>query len=136
MFHVVKPNQEGILSKIEPFKDECGKWWFRLFYEYEDEEGYHRVVYPKVEAPFYQAIVPYVNTNADRDSIYIRTKDTANLERSTFYDAHIRMTISKPIEKCYCCDVVIRPKKRKMTLWEIEKELGYPIELTNETEDY
>lgn len=133
----MKPNQKGVLSRIETFKDECGKWWFRLFYEYEDEKGYHRVAYPKVEVPFYQTVVPFVNTTGDPDSVYICTKDVVRLERASFYDAHMRMAMDdKPIEKCYCADAVIRPKKRKMALWEIEKELGYPIELVNEMEDY
>ena len=57
----MKTNQKGTLTRIEPFKDECGKWWFRLFYEYEDEKGLHRVAYPKVEVPFFQTIVPFVN---------------------------------------------------------------------------
>lgn len=133
---MMKQNQKGSLTRIEPFKDECGKWWFRLFYEYEDEKGLHRVAYPKVEVPFHQTIVPFVNTNSNSDSVYIYTEGLSYLEQSTFYDMDIRMTMDEPIEKCYCMDAVIRPKKRRMALWEIEKELGYSIELVNETEDY
>ena len=77
-----------------------------------------------------------MNTNSNSDSVYIYTEGLSYLEQSTFYDMDIRMTMDKPIEKCYCMDAVIRPKKRKMALWEIEKELGYSIELVNETEDY
>lgn len=132
----MKTNQKGILSRIEPFKDECGKWWFRLFYEYEDEKGIHRVAYPKVEVPFNQTIVPHVFMDNDSNHVHIYTDGLSYLEQSTFYDADIRMTMDKPIGKCYVCDALIKPKKRKMTLWEIEKELGYSIELVNEMEDY
>lgn len=101
--------------------------YLKLVYEYEDGYGIHELTIPQVEFPFGNRLdLTYIcenNPALQRLSIHLCTEgDVANvyLHDSKSYDGLV-----------YYTDKIIKRKPKKMTIEEIERELGYKIEIVS-----
>ena len=104
-----------------------GSRYLRLVYEYEDSYGIHELTIPQVEFPFGNRLnLMYIcenNPALQRLSIRLCTEgDVTNvyLHNSKSYDGLV-----------YYTDKIIKRKPKKMTLEEIERELGYKVEIVS-----
>ena len=122
------------LVAIIPFKEKHGgreEWYFELKYCYVDSKGKHLLHIPKVRSPFVKSSIPPIN-EYDPDygvalaTPYINCNDTCELLLAPpVYEARMQGVTNIG----YCFDVVTEPVTRKMTLKEIEDELGYKVEI-------
>ena len=99
--------------------------YLKLVYEYEDNYGIHELTIPQVEFPFGSRLgLTYIcenNPALQRLSIRLCTVgDFANvyLYDTKSYDGLV-----------YYTDKIIKRKPKKMTIEEIERELGYKVEI-------
>ena len=104
-----------------------GSRYLKLVYEYEDSHGIHELTIPQVEFPFgnrLNLIYTHENNPAlQRLSIRLCTEgDITNvyLHDSKSYDGLV-----------YYTDKIIKRKPKKMTIEEIERELGYKVEIVS-----
>ena len=104
-----------------------GSRYLKLVYEYEDSYGIHELTIPQVEFPFGNRLgLTYIcenNPALQRLSIRLCTKsDVANvyLYDTKSYDGLV-----------YYTDKIIKRKPKKMTVEEIERELGYKVEIVS-----
>lgn len=104
-----------------------GSRYLKLVYEYEDSYGIHELTIPQVEFPFGNRLdLTYIcenNPALQRLSIHLCTEgDVANvyLHNSKSYDGLV-----------YYTDKIIKRKPKKMTIEEIERELGYKVEIVS-----
>ena len=104
-----------------------GSRYLKLVYEYEDSHGVHELTIPQVEFPFGNRLnLIYIHGNnpeLQRLSIRLCTDgDVANvyLHDTKSYDGLV-----------YYTDKVIKHKPKKMTIEEIERELGYKVEIVS-----
>lgn len=104
-----------------------GSRYLKLVYEYEDSYGIHELTIPQVEFPFGNRLgLTYIcenNPELQRLSIHLCTEgDVANvyLHNSKSYDGLV-----------YYTDKIIKHKPKKMTIEEIERELGYKVEIVS-----
>lgn len=104
-----------------------GSRYLKLVYEYEDSYGIHELTIPQVEFPFGNRLnLIYIHENnpaPQRLSIRLCTDgDVANvyLHNSKSYDGLV-----------YYTDKIIKRKPKKMTIEEIERELGYKVEIVS-----
>ena len=104
-----------------------GSRYLKLVYEYEDSYGIHELTIPQVEFPFGNRLdLTYIcenNPALQRLSIRLCTEgDVTNvyLHNSKSYDGLV-----------YYTDKIIKRKPKKMTLEEIERELGYKVEIVS-----
>lgn len=104
-----------------------GSRYLKLVYEYEDSYGIHELTIPRVEFPFGNRLgLTYIcenNPALQRLSINLCTEgDVANvyLHDTKSYDGLV-----------YYTDKIIKRKPKKMTIEEIERELGYKVEIVS-----
>lgn len=104
-----------------------GSRYLKLVYEYEDSYGIHELTIPQVEFPFGNRLnLIYIHENnpeLERLSIHLCTEgDVASvyLHNSKSYDGLV-----------YYTDKIIKRKPKKMTIEEIERELGYKVEIVS-----
>lgn len=102
-----------------------GSRYLKLVYEYEDSYGVHELTIPQVEFPFGNRLnLIYIHENnpaLQGLSIRLCTEgDVANvyLHDTKSYDGVV-----------YYTDKIIKHKPKKMTIEEIERELGYKVEV-------
>lgn len=102
-----------------------GSRYLKLVYEYEDSFGIHELTIPQVEFPFGNRLnlIHIYENNPTRQGLSIRLcteGDVANvyLHDTKSYDGVI-----------YYTDKIIKHKPKKMTIEEIERELGYKVEI-------
>lgn len=104
-----------------------GSRYLKLVYEYEDGYGIHELTIPQVEFPFGNRLnlkhIYEANPALRRLSIRLCTEgDVANV---CLYDTKTDDGF------VYYTDKIIKHKPKKMTLEEIERELGYKIEIVS-----
>lgn len=104
-----------------------GSRYLKLVYEYEDSYGIHELTIPQVEFPFGNRLnlihIHEDNPALQRLSIRLCTEgDVASvyLHNSKSYDGLV-----------YYTDKIIKRKPKKMTIEEIERELGYKVEIVS-----
>ena len=104
-----------------------GSRYLKLVYEYEDSHGVHELTIPQVEFPFGNCLnLIYIHENnpaLQRLSIHLCTEgDVTNvyLHDTKSYDGLV-----------YYTDKIIKRKPKKMTIEEIERELGYKVEIVS-----
>lgn len=106
-------------------------WFLRLVYTYEDDAGLHEVTFPKVTLPFNQNSIPNFECtfNYERPYIsppmYIDTLDSVLALGGYVLDP----LTCKAISNTRMTDIIVKPKTHKMTIEEIEKRLGYKVEI-------
>lgn len=101
---------------------EQGTWYMSLTYEYDEKDGKHVTVYPKVLFPFSVFAVPAVSQGSNPAII--------TLGRTPIYEAPVRNPVTyEYLKKGYAFDFLTEPVVREMTVEEIEKELGHKVKI-------
>lgn len=115
------------------YKDTDNIYYMRLEYDYYADDGKHRLIIPKAEFPFGREYMPVIDkTGVDLHNVYtIESKGRVHLWPSCTANPKTRETIN---DVCLT-DYLIEPATKKMTIDEIEKALGYKIEIVNKKED-
>jgi hypothetical protein len=112
-------------------QDEDGTWYIELKYEYEDESGIHVRYYPKIEFPFFCGKLPPEEFSSDRFghgelTISLIANEVA-VHRGNFWNP----MSGKMMNDVCVVDNLVKPAVHNMTIEEIEKELGYKINIIN-----
>lgn len=124
-------NLPAILKIANAYRED-GKYYLKLVYEYESDNGIHQLIYPKVVFPFPQNWTPCIEAeySLGSQSISLHPYDmcTALLGDVTVPKSD-GVTITTT--DVAVTDVLVKPKIHKMTIEEIEKELGYKVEIVS-----
>ena len=120
------------LKKVEPYKVD-DRWYLRLIYEYQSDIGdVFEMEIPMADLPFTQNMVPEIIT--DNYSDYPWDKNYYIRAFLTYVDGiycipiHVgKSTIADNAEGCFIRKSICR----RMTVEDIEKELGYKIEIVD-----
>ena len=94
-------------------------YYLNLTYDCEDEKSVYVLNIPRVELPYFDN--PYINVINDGDA----TNATIG------FFGGVRLPIYKDQNGALLSKVVIEEKTHKMTVAEIEKKLGYKIEIVS-----
>ena len=102
-----------------------GSRYLKLVYEYEDSYGIHELTIPQVEFPFGNRLnLTYIcENNPALQRLSIRLCTVGDLTNVYLYDTKSDDGL------VYYVDKIIKRKPKKMTLEEIERELGYKVEI-------
>lgn len=124
-----------MLKKVDTFKED-EIWYMRLEYEFSDETGTYIRILPKVRFPYDIFEGPIYKTYD-----FLRMNAFANDDPYFTIDEELPICKGKVIDpltgvEYEANDIIflVKPNVRKMTLKEIEKKLGYKIELVDKTE--
>ena len=101
--------------------------YLRLVYQYEDENGIHELTIPQVEFPFGNRLnLKYIyETNPALRRVSIRLCTEGDVANVFLYGTKTDNDFA------YYTDKIIKHKPKKMTLGEIERELGYKVEIVS-----
>lgn len=124
-------NDNAELTSITPFKED-DRWYLKLIYKYENENGKHTVVIPKASIPFSQQCLPIIRSSPSYNEYleecpYIECRDSMMLHKSTC-DLASERGVKEP---AYYFNIITEYATKEMTLDEIEKELGYKVKIVN-----
>ncbi len=103
---------------------ESGKYYLKLVYEYENDDGTHQLIYPKVVFPFPQNWIPYMEIDSalGGESISLQPYPTCTaLPGDVTATNYAGVTIATDSSVVDC---LIKKKVHKMTIEEIEKSLA------------
>ena len=102
-----------------------GSRYLKLVYEYEDGYGIHELTIPQVEFPFGNCLnLTYIcENNPALQRLSIRLCTVGDLTNVYLYDTKSDDGL------VYYTDKIIKRKPKKMTIEEIERELGYKVEI-------
>lgn len=110
--------------------------YLKLVYEYEDDRGIHELIIPKIDLEIRTDCLPTINCDSclghmDILNYYInRYTDTFILSRD---DVAVRKNgVTLICENAAYVKNTLKEKPQEMTLAEIEKKLGYKVELVSE----
>lgn len=128
-------NRQATLKNARAYC-ESGTYYLKLAYEYEDKDGTHQLIYPKVSFPFPQQCTPCIEAEVCIGSSLIQLIPH-NECTALLGDVTVRKSDGVTINttNVMVSDVLIKPKVHKMTIKEIEKELGYKVEIVSEKGD-
>lgn len=127
-----KGKPETALQSAECYySEDSNSWYLKLEYEYIDSLGKHSLIFPKVFFPLPQYGNPSINDWFSRRGPTIDVVDTPYLCKDDVKDPRN----GKAYNGVYFVDILTEPVAKKMTLSEIEKKLGYKIELVSEATD-
>lgn len=101
--------------------------YLKLVYQYEDKDGIHELTIPQVEFPFGNrlSLEHIYETNPALRRVSIRLCTNGDIANVYLYDAKSDNGMA------YFLDKIIKYKPKKMTIEEIEKKLGYKIEIVS-----
>ena len=126
-----------MLKEIIPYQDKGIEWWLKLVYEYDDDKGLHTVIFPKVSLPIEQFETPLVSTelSAANEPWFIQSAPRSYLPLQGGFNLY-KASVEDPrtgekLDAAIAYDILIKPKIHKMTLKEIEKKLGYKVEIVS-----
>ena len=104
-----------------------GSRYLKLVYEYEDGYGIHELTIPQVEFPFGNCLnLTYIcENNPALQRLSIRLCTVGDLTNVYLYDTKSDDGL------VYYTDKIIKRKPKKMTIEEIERELGYKVEIVS-----
>lgn len=120
------------LIKVKPYKVN-DRWYLRLIYEYKNDNGdIFELEIPMAELPFTQMAIPDIITSNDGDypwskAYFIRAFLTYV---DGMYCVPIRQGKSTIIDNAEGF-FFRKSTRRKMTIEDIEKELGYSVEIVD-----
>lgn len=99
--------------------------YLKLVYEYEDSYGIHELTIPQVEFPFGNRLgLTYIcENNPALQRLSIRLCTVGDFANVYLYDTKSDDGLA------YYTDKIIKYKPKKMTIEEIERELGYKVEI-------
>lgn len=118
------------MLKIADTYYEDGEYYLKLVYEYESNDGTHQLTFPKVSFPFRKDRIPDMRTGAYDDSLYLTTYLDSKLllQEVKYIDCDGETITTSPAS---VVDYITKRKVHKMTIEEIEKELGYKVEIVS-----
>lgn len=120
------------LTSAEVYFEE-GVPYVKLEYEYENDDGTHKILFPKVEFPFSYLSIPPITTIDDICYISsLSTMDFRSCELRLFKgNAQIIRDDGAAVKhnNVAFLDVITKKKIHEMTLEEIEKKLGYSVKI-------
>lgn len=133
-------NSKLVHAKL--YKESDGYYYMSLDYEYEAIDGKHLLRIPKVEFPFSTGYIPIIRYTEEIDTAGDGFK-IPSTEYSVDSLCQVRAwpsTTKDPKTGISCKDTCMtnyltEPAVKKMTIGEIEKALGYKIEIVNKKED-
>ena len=101
--------------------------YFKLVYQYEDKDGIHELTIPQVEFPFGNRLnLKHIcETNPALRRVSIRLCTDGDIANVYLHDT------KSDDGMVYYLDKIIKYKPKKMTIEEIEKKLGYKIEIVS-----
>lgn len=120
------------LKKVEAYEVN-DRWYLRLIYEYQNDNGeVFEMEIPMADLPFTQNMVPEIITDIYSDypwekNYYIRAFLTYVDGTDCVPIRHGKSTIIDNAEGCFIRKSICR----RMTVEDIEKELGYKIEIVD-----
>ena len=101
------------------YQDEDNKFYMKLVYTYIDELGKHELTFPKVELPFKQTGLPDITNLSEDSAVLVPDKRMRLLEGFVYWSNEMH---------CFF-DRITEPEVHRMTLEQIEEELGYKVEI-------
>lgn len=110
-------NCKLILAEIRGDVD--SGFYMKLVYTYTDELGKHELTFPNVELPFSQRGLPDIIQSMEGEAFLIGEQKMRLFEGFVYWSKEMH---------CFF-DRITEPKVHRMTLEEIEKELGYKVEI-------
>lgn len=113
------------LKEAKAYNPNGDEWFLKLVYTYENDDGIHERVYPKVGLPISQYGLPADAFGCFRP--HISTMDEMPLYLESIKDPRNGNLLSPAC----IFDILVEPKTRKMTIEEIEKKLGYKVEIVS-----
>ena len=124
------------LIDIRPYQTSTGDWHLELTYAYEDKKGEHRVIFPDVMCPFPTQAIPFPDTTPHAAGIYLRSCGFF-----FFFLQHIPLNMGFCLlaqergisEPAYAFDIT-NYFAHDMTIEEIERELGYKVNIVSKEE--
>ena len=125
------------LIDIRPYQTSTGDWHLELTYAYEDKKGEHHVIFPDVQCPFPTQAVPFPDTTPRAIGIYLRSCDFSipGLEQIPLNRGSCQLAQERGnTEPAYAFDIITNYVTRNMTIEEIEKELGYKVNIISKEE--
>lgn len=105
--------------------------FLKLIYDYEDTEGLHRVIFPKVSTTFTTRYIPIISREEMFDIEPILTFEQSGNE---FPILNAKVKEFDIDDDVYFADKLIKPNTKEMTIEDIEKELGYKVKIVNKKE--
>ena len=121
------------LINIRPYQTSTGDWHFELTYGFEDKKGEHRVIFPDVQCPFPTQAVPF--PDAASRSCGFCGFSIPGLEQIPLNKGSCRLAQERGnTEPAYAFDIITNYFTRDMTIEEIEKELGYKVNIVSKEE--
>lgn len=109
--------------------------FLKLIYDYEDTEGLHRIIFPKVSTTIATSYIPIISSEpgfASEPILFFKQTGypvTDNKFPILKADVH-----EFDIDNVYFVDKLIKPNTKEMTIEDIEKELGYKVKIVNKKE--
>lgn len=110
------------LKNIKLIKED-GNYYLDVTYHYENEKGIYKFNMPRVLLPFPKYCIPFINRGMMESEAELVLNRDLRLPIREFNDGN---------NFYFLKEVPIRLKPRKITVAEIEKELGYKIEIVSE----
>ena len=107
--------------------------YMKLVYEYTDDKGTHKVTIPRLDFPYELTRIPTIHTEIFGSDCLNRIK-TISLDSDVILWPHTVNTKEGPVSDVCYLDELIAPKIHEMTIEEIEKKLGYPIQIVSSKE--
>ena len=107
--------------------------YIKLEYEYENDDGTHRILFTKVEFPISCLNIPTISTIDDQ--CYISSRSAMDFRPCTLSlfkgNAKIIKDDGSAVkhDNVVFLDVITKKKIHEMTLEEIEKKLGYSVKI-------
>lgn len=104
-----------------------GSRYLKLVYEYEDSYGIHELTIPQVEFPFGNRLnlIHIYENNPIWQGLSIRLCTEGDVTNVYLHDTKSDDGL------VYYTDKIIKRKPKKMTIEEIERELGYKVEIVS-----
>lgn len=139
LYGCTEKNGKLVCAKL--YKESDGSYYMCLDYEYEAKDGKHLLRIPKVEFPFYTASLPIIRCRETIDTSDCFSIPSMEYGIESKREVRARPGTTKdPKTGILCKDTCItnyltEPAVKKMTIGEIEKALGYKIEIVNKKED-
>lgn len=122
------------LISIRPYQTSTGDWHFELTYGYEDKKGEHHVIFPDVMCPFPTQAIPFPDTTSHAVGIYLRSCGFSipGLEQIPLTMGSCQLAQERGYtEPAYAFDIITNYFTHDMTIEEIEKELGYKVNIVS-----
>lgn len=135
----------GAKKNITLVKAECKRcfkdWYLYLVYEYDDESGKHRQIFPHVVPPFFTDFLPNVTSPFSEGSLGNRLISNSRVispDREMILGFAYPIADDVPCEKLesifkndpgYAYDILIEEAPREMSIADIQDILGYKIKI-------